>query len=155
MHTTFQDYIDRLAALHQGVLAAIESLSTEALDWIPLASPINEMNSINVLVTHLTGAERYWIGDVALGEISGRIREAEFRVRGKSTMDLAVLINTATEYAQSAVTKLSLEDLTVERTSSRDGRVFTVGWALMHALEHTALHLGHIQVTRQLWDEKT
>jgi hypothetical protein len=29
-----------------------------------------------------------------------------------------------------------------------------VGWALLHALEHTAIHLGHIQITQQLWDQK-
>jgi len=28
-----------------------------------------------------------------------------------------------------------------------------VAWALAHALEHTALHLGHIQIGRELWQE--
>ena len=26
--------------------------------------------------------------------------------------------------------------------------------SLAHALEHTALHLGHIQITRQLWEQR-
>jgi len=26
-----------------------------------------------------------------------------------------------------------------------------VAWAILHALEHTGIHLGHIQVTQQLW----
>ena len=48
---------------------------------------------------------------------------------------------------------LALPDLEATRVSPRDGRTFTVVWCLAHALEHTALHLGHIQVTRQLWDQ--
>ena len=38
------------------------------------------MNSMNVLVVHLIGAERYWIGDVIAGEPSGRDRESEFMI---------------------------------------------------------------------------
>ena len=38
--------------------------------------------------------------------------------------------------------------------STRDDRNFSAGWALAHALEHTAPHLGHAQVTRQLWERK-
>jgi len=29
-----------------------------------------------------------------------------------------------------------------------------VAWALLHALDHTAQHLGHMQITRQLWDQE-
>jgi hypothetical protein len=28
-----------------------------------------------------------------------------------------------------------------------------VAWALFHALEHTALHCGQIQIQRQLWEQ--
>ena len=154
MHIFYQDFIERLIALHQGVLSAIDGLTPEALDWISLAHPSAEMNSINVLVTHLCGAERYWTGDVALEDESGRVRDAEFQVKGMGIDDLKTRINTATEYAKTAIEKLTIEDLAAERKSPRDGWVFTVGWALLHALEHTAIHLGHIQITRQLWDDE-
>jgi uncharacterized damage-inducible protein DinB len=154
MHPFYKDFIERLIALHQGVLNSLEGLPSEALDWTPLAAPSAEINSINVLVVHLCGAERYWVGDVSLGEISDRVRAAEFEISGMSVDDLNAKINAATEYAKSALQKLTLDDLTSERTSPRDGRVFTVSWALLHALEHTALHLGHIQITRQIWDEQ-
>jgi hypothetical protein len=29
-----------------------------------------------------------------------------------------------------------------------------IAWSLLHALEHTALHLGHMQLTRQLWEQQ-
>ena len=112
------------------------------------------MNSINVLVTHLCGAERYWIGEVAIGDPSDRVRDEEFLVSGLKVDDLVERINAATQYARSALEKLSLEDLPIEKSRLRDGRPVSVGWALLHALEHTAIHLGHIQITRQLWDER-
>ena len=65
-------YYDRLQTLHQGISEAIADLPQEALDWEPAPS----MNSVTVLVVHLTGAERYWIGDVAGQDPSGRIRSA-------------------------------------------------------------------------------
>ena len=153
MHPYFLDYLERLAELHQDILNAIDGLPSEALDWTPIQKTTGDMNTINVLVTHLCGAERYWIGEVACGEDSGRVRSEEFQVSGLDSAILAEKIKSATQYAQSALEKLDIEDLAKE-SNSRDGRSSTIGWALLHALEHTAIHLGHIQITRQLWNEK-
>jgi len=153
MNKFYQDYLERLTALHQEILNALEGLSPEALDWTPLKETNGDMNSINVLVVHLCGAERYWIGDVACSDISGRVRAEEFQVHGMDANFLAEKINAATTYAQTAVKTLKVEDLDKDGTSPRDRRKFTIGWALLHALEHTAIHLGHIQITRQLWYE--
>ena len=68
MESFFLDYLDRLEALHSEVEKALEGLPQAGLDW----SPGKGMNSIAVLIVHLTGAERYWVGDVASGDPSGR-----------------------------------------------------------------------------------
>ncbi|HBY07419.1 MAG TPA: hypothetical protein DEH22_06405 [Chloroflexi bacterium] len=153
MHPIFEDYLHRLTDLHAEILSAIESLPPEALDWTPLRETSGDLNSISVLVTHLCGAERYWIGDVACGDPSGRVRADEFEVQGLSTEVLAHKIETATAYACAALENLSLAELEVEKSRLRNGRAVSAGWALLHALEHTAIHLGHIQITRQLWNE--
>jgi len=154
MQPFFQDYLQRLTDLHQVILIAIEGLPPEALDWTPIQKTHAGMNTINVLVIHLCGAERYWIGEVACGDLSGRVRAEEFQVSGLSAAQLTEKIKAASQYAQSALEKLAIDDLDADGTYTRDSRVFTVGWALLHALEHTAVHLGHIQITRQLWNEK-
>lgn len=150
MHIFFQEYMDRLQALHQGIHQALAGLPKEALDWIPLEG----MNSFAVLVFHLTGAERYWIGDVALGQLSGRDREAEFRVSGLDGEALARRLDETLDWVRAALEPLQPADLEREGTSPRDGRRFTASWALLHALEHSGLHLGHIQIGRQLWDAR-
>ena len=108
----YDDLNDRFRELHSDIAKAIENLSVEALDWIP--GP--EMNPINVLVVHLTGAERYWIG-VALYDPPERDREAEFRTEGLSTDELKVHIDSAGDYARQALARLSLPVLEAPRLS--------------------------------------
>jgi hypothetical protein len=58
------------------------------------------------------------------------------------------------DYVHRVLENLTLPDLETSRVSSRNGREVTVAWALAHALKHTALHVGHIQITRQLWEQQ-
>lgn len=153
MHTFFNDYLERLTKLHQGIIEAIKDLPPEALDWVPIATPNAEMNSINVLVTHLAGAERYWIGDMALSNPSGRVRAEEFQVEGLTVENLIEMINQLSQYAQTELAKIDIDILDEMHHSQAFDKTFTVSWSLLHALEHTAIHLGHIQLTRQLWEE--
>jgi hypothetical protein len=106
-----------------------------------------------VLVFHITGAERYLIGDVAAQESSNRDRDAEFRVHDLGMDFLKNRLDQSLAYARTTVERLSLQDLEEPRLSPKDGHTLTVGSALIHALDHAALHLGHIQLTRQLWEQ--
>lgn len=148
MDRFFTDYLDQLGDFHKDCKSAIAGLSQEALDW----KPGPEMNSIAVLIVHIAGAERYWFGDFILGEPSGRDREGEFQISGLDAAQLTQRLDDAFAYIQNILEKMTIEDLPGVRVSPRDGREFTIGWALLHVLRHTALHLGHIDVTRHMWD---
>jgi uncharacterized damage-inducible protein DinB len=150
MNAFYEAYLERLEWLHAEIKQSVQGLPQEALDW----SPGKEMNSMAVLVTHLAGAERYWIGDVAAGEPSGRDREAEFRVRGLPRSALEERLQQANQYARQTLERFSLEDLQALRISPRDGEEINVAWCLLHAIQHTGMHLGHIQLNRQLWEQK-
>lgn len=149
MQTFFKDYLSLLQDCHNGILEALEALPEAALDWIPG----QDMNSISVLVFHLSGAERFWIGDIAAQEPSNRDRDAEFRVRGVGMDILKKRLTDNSEYTRNVLDRMSLQDLEATRVRSSDGREFTVAWALLHALEHATSHLGQIQITRQLWEQ--
>lgn len=150
MPTFFDDLYNRFYELHIEIVKSMDSLPDKAMDWV--AEP--DMNSIGVLIVHLIGAERYWIGDVSLGEPSDRLREEEFSVHGLSVDELKKRLFTADDYSRDAQARFSLTDLEMIRKSSRNEKTFTIGWCLTHALEHTALHLGHIQLTSQLWTKE-
>jgi uncharacterized damage-inducible protein DinB len=145
-----RDYFDILTALHNGLKQAIAGLPTAALDWVP--GP--EMNSISVLVVHTAGAERYWIGHVAGGQDTERDRPAEFRTEGLDEAALVAHLDRSLAESERILGQFTLEDLGALCQSAMHKRECTAMWALLHALEHTATHLGHIQVTRQLREER-
>jgi uncharacterized damage-inducible protein DinB len=149
MQTYFTDYLSLLRSCHNDIHKALDGLPPEALDWVPG----DDMNSISVLVVHLTGAERFWIGDVAAQEPSDRNRDAEFNVKGLGTDALKKRLDDSLDYISVTLEKFSLQDLETLRNSPKIDREFTIGWSLLHALEHSMLHLGQIQMTRQLWEQ--
>jgi uncharacterized damage-inducible protein DinB len=148
---SFQDDLfDRFHEIHTDLMKAVDGLPGAALDWTPGA----ETNSINVLIVHLTASEKYWIGAVALGEPTDRVRDEEFQARGLTAAELNQRLTAADEYVRQALPRFTLADLETVRKSPRNEKAFSVGWCILHALEHSALHLGHIQLTRQLWEQK-
>ena len=149
MQTFFNEYLNLLQKCHNEIIDALDGLPPAALDWT--LGP--DTNSISVLVFHLTGAERFWIGDVAAQDPTGRDRDAEFRVRDVRVDILKKRLEDNMEYARTTLEKFTIQDLKTMRVSVKDGREFTVAWALLHALEHTSVHLGQIQLNRQLWEQ--
>lgn len=150
MLAILEDYLERLQALHVDIQRTIEGLPQVALEWVP--GP--DMNSLCVLVVHAAGAERYWIGDVVGRDPSSRERASEFRVHGLDEAALKERLEDTLAHSRGVLEKLTLQELGAPRVSPRDGSEFTVAWCLAHTLEHTAIHLGHMQITRQLWDQQ-
>ena len=152
MEAFFADFLERLHVLNQEFIASFDGLPAEALDWVPG----EDMNSFCALVVHATGSARFWVGDAALGESSNRDRDAEFRARGLSEAELKARFAALEAYVEGALSRLTLADLAAVRvinSGTPHQREITVGWALLHALEHTGIHLGHAQITRQLWQQ--
>lgn len=151
MIPALEDYFERLQSLHNEIQKVIEDLPQTALDWTP---PGPEMNSLCVLAAHVAGSERYWIGDVAGRDPSNRDRPAEFRAHGLDAATLLARLAQVLEHSRRVLEGLTLSELEVERVSPRDGRKVRVAWALAQALRHTAEHLGHMQITRQWWEQQ-
>jgi uncharacterized damage-inducible protein DinB len=144
------DFLNILEAQHAEIEHNISGLPQAALDWMPGL----DMNSITVLAVHLVGAERYFLGDVIAREPSNRDRAAEFQTCGLDADALKSRLQTANDYARSVLERLGLADLETTRTIPRDGSERTVVWCLAHILAHTATHVGHIQLNRQLWEQR-
>lgn len=140
----FADYLERLEGLQHRLHQAVRDLPAEALDW----SPGPEMNSMAVLLAHITGVLHEGI-DLALDNPPSRVRAQEFQTHGVSSTEMLRRLDAVIDYARAALPRLGLADLAQAR-QDEDGTI-TCGWALLHALEHAYLHLGHIQVTCQMW----
>jgi uncharacterized damage-inducible protein DinB len=147
MQTFYADCLNNLQELHNDVVKALEGLPAEALDWSPKA----DVNSITVLIVHLTGSQRFLFGEVIGGQDVHRDREAEFQVKGHTPDQLTQRLTDSLEYIKVVLEGLTLADLEAKRMFRT--REVTVGWVIGHALKHTATHLGNIQVMHDLWDQ--
>lgn len=110
-----------------------------------------KMNTVAVLLAHITGVLHEGM-DLALDIPPSRVREQEFQTHGLLSAEMLRRLDTVIDYARSALPRLDLEDLAQAR-KDEDGMV-TCGWVLLHALEHAYLHLGHIQLTVQMWRQR-
>lgn len=151
MEKFFSDCLERFAALHGEVKKAIQGLDRHALDWVPT----EEANSINILVTHLAAAELFWAVDAALGRTSERVRSQEFIVRDLDEKDLVAILDSTLEKIDSAFQGMQLDDLKSSRYLEQRDLEISAGWGILHALEHTGQHVGHIQLTAQLWRQQS
>lgn len=149
MERYYEDYLDRLQVYHEAAVAAVQGLPQEALDWVPAA----EMNSIGALAVHLCGAERYLIGEVIGGDPAHRDRPAEFLARGATSDELAQQLRDSLAHTRGVLEPLRLADLESERDWRGANTPKSVAFVLAHALAHAALHVGHLEITRQMWDE--
>ncbi len=144
------DILATLERLSSQVLAELEAVPAAALNWQP---PLHGANSLYVIAQHTVAAGEWLTLHLACGQPYTRDRDAEFRGQG----DLAAL---RTRYeawlaaARPAVSGLTEADLAeVRRYQTTAGPVErSIGGILVHAVSHTANHLGHIELTRQLWE---
>jgi len=151
MEQFFADMLDRIEDMHEYYVQYLDGLTTEQLDWIPGA----EMNSLCVLAIHVTQAERYWVG-LGAGDPIKRDRPAEFQASGHTLDDLQSRFASNRDYYKQAFESLTVNDfgefVSVALNPDEPWNC-TRSWAFLHALDHTAEHLGHVGMTRQLLDK--
>ncbi len=151
MESFSQITLDRFTVLHKTLIEALEGLPQEALDW----SPGPDFNSITRLIVHLTGAERFLFGDLIMGQPTGRDRDLEFQAEGWSAEQLAKRIYLAEETIAQSLGTLALADLEAGRNHPKHNTEVPVGFAVLHALEHSAEHLGEVKLLRRMWEQKS
>jgi uncharacterized damage-inducible protein DinB len=146
------NYLHRIEDLRNQVKALIVDLPDQALDWRPTESSTGHAsNSLAVLAAHVAGAEHYWIAEVVGGRPPSRDRPAEFAIQDTSARELIRLLDQSG--AETRAVFATLKETDLEGTRQVDGRLVPVRWGILHVIDHTALHLGHMQITYQLWME--
>jgi uncharacterized damage-inducible protein DinB len=107
------------------------------------------------LVRHLTNVERSWLRDVFAGE-EGLVfdwteqdGDAEWRIPPGTTLaDLLGDYVAESHRCDAVVMGASLDAVSAERDMS-------LRWILLHLVEETARHLGHIDLLRERADGST
>ena len=141
------DALDIIKTCHDGLRSAVKNADPQALNWLP--GP--EMNSISILVIHVLGSERFWLGQ-AVGTNLERDRDAEFQSNTDDPTPVLRRIDEADAEAASILTGFSAED--ANRQLPFQDRKVSGMWAVMHVIEHLREHLGHTELTLQLWAQQ-
>ena len=119
--------------------------------WRP-ALGLEDINTFYALMTHILGSNEYWILHAAGGQPIERNRPAEFRATGTRTA-LIERADKLVEETRAFLATLSEADL--ERVFERGGHDplrWTAADCITHAVEHTGVHVGHLQIQRQIWN---
>lgn len=142
-----EGYIELVRELRAGFLTAAMSFPREALNWRP---PMPETNSLYALATHVLGAEAWWIHQMVGGEDIGRHRDAEFVAAGDDLGWLPERLRQVAERSEAVLRGLTEADL--RSTRQWHDETVTVQWCILHVIDHTSRHLGHLELMQQLWN---
>jgi len=154
MTAEVDNYIDFLKQIEKQALEVLDDLPPEALNWRPLpdapGTDTHVTNSLAVMAAHLAGSMRHWVGEVAGGRPAHRDREAEFRAQADQAGELTARVSETAEFAREVLAKLPPQHL--DEVVERNGQTLSRRYAVVQALTHATLHIGHMQITRQLWE---
>ena len=127
-----EDYLPKITR-------CLDALDEESVWWRPNESS----NSIGNLILHLDGSTRMWILGVAGSQRVVRDRDAEFSERTPLTK-AALLARLRATLAEVDEVLGSLSEPTLLERRPASQREVTVLWAVLHAVEHFAMHTGQI-----------
>lgn len=136
--TLLLDYLMRQREL---VLWKLDGLDDDAARSVSTSSGL----TIHVLVAHLTGVERGWFNEHVAGEPEVRVRDSEF---APSDTPLATLLGRYREQIAASDAVLAVRDL--DDVSAR--RDHSVRWVVLHLIEETSRHVGHLDLLAELAD---
>jgi uncharacterized damage-inducible protein DinB len=153
MEAEVQGYLTEFGIVRGQIRDAIKELNDEGANWHPLS---DGTNSVFAVLSHIISVDNFWVRQVIGGETVHRgDREADFRASG-SLAELVARWEKAWTEIEPALAKLTRPQLLEERSLPfrPERRPVTVQWVILHLISHYANHLGHIQLTRQLWDHQ-
>ena len=137
-----------------------EGLSDE--DAHRVVVPTSPLMTVAGILSHLRWAEELWFRECLLGEPgSGRgfgpdaqgVDDAEFRVHG---LPLAQLLDEYDAQCVRSDAAIAAHDLDAPgSTALHSVGEASLRWMLLHMLEETARHAGHLDLVREMLDGET
>ncbi len=137
------------------LLATLDGIPDDQFnDWKQAAAREggHAMNTFAALAIHAVSAGEFMTLHAVGGQPSQRDREAEFEATG-SPAEIVTRYERWLDGVHELMAGFTDADLDRPSFSERyTERNWRAAETLLHALDHTALHAGHLQVQRQLWE---
>ena len=140
----------------EDVHRAIEGLPPDGVNWRPAG---DDTNPLAVLAVHAMASTRSWLAVAFGAPLPERDRPSEFRTVSEGATELLGHVDAVAEDCRSlfdgaGTFEPGTRRTSHMRTSSGQAEVVSGAWALLHALHHLGEHVGHAQLTRQLWERR-
>ncbi|MDQ3695192.1 MAG: DinB family protein [Chloroflexota bacterium] len=126
----------------------VRGMGKEALNWRP--GP--DTNPAAVLIVHIAGSERELLHTIR-GLTVERDRDAEFRATAETDAELLAKLDAMDALFEEMAPHITADDLASPRTRW-NGTTNTGLYWLLHDVSHLREHLGHIQLTKQLYERQ-
>ncbi|MGW0336910.1 DinB family protein [Streptomyces sp. NPDC003011] len=130
----------------------------EGLDDEQLRRPVTPSGTTLLgLVKHLASVEYGWFVQTFGGEVEplwfDPYTEEDMRTEDDTTERIVAFYGRARAAADRMIAERSLDDL--GRPAWRQGEAVSLRWVLVHMIEETARHAGHMDIVRELIDGAT
>ncbi len=139
----------------------LADLPGEALLWKPFESSPwkGPANSLGLILAHALSSAVYllkraeWtLGRIEWKQVDGDEGRDEFGPANHDPAYMAARAQRIQAYVHQLLASLTSADLDASKPHTRRPElVFSVRYDVIHAFEHMSQHIGHAQITRQLW----
>jgi hypothetical protein len=146
--------------LYRDVDALLADLPASALVWRPFArSPWQgESNSLGKIVAHAVSSTVYLLrrAEYSMGRrewdtVDGDEGREEFGPANHDIDYLRARVQRTQEFVHTFLDGVTSEELSASRAHPKRPITFVARQEVLHALDHLSQHIGHGQITRQLW----
>lgn len=147
-------------ALFADVEKLLDGLPDTALVWKPFETSPWEGPSAELgrIIAHAASSTYYLLrrAEYSMGRrewttVDGDEGREEFGPANHEVAYLRARVARTQAYVHEFLDSLTPADLETHRTNPKGTRTFTARHDIVHAFEHFSQHVGHAQLTRQLW----
>lgn len=154
MNAELAAYDESIRMRLEAAVACLDGLTEAQINWRPT---LDEGNSLYALAAHTLGNARAWVIGIACGEDMRRDRPAEFAASGANANRLRDDLASLTARIAEALGAMAPEQLDRRFVPPQElwgggnpAHEITPRYALPRVIEHASLHLGHLELTRDL-----
>jgi len=140
--------VERSKWVHQVLRDEVRELTPEQLDFTPAPGT----NSIAALIAHTVGSETELWSTVASAGFT-RNRAGEFTTKGKTAAELIRLLDAADYMLDELAPRIDLNALAAV-WQRPNGEAQTGAYWLINSFSHIREHMGHLQLTKQLFPDR-
>lgn len=148
MDLIVETLLERAKWIHQMLRDEVRGLTPEQLDFVPAPGA----NSIAVLVSHICGSQvEFW--SMVAGAGFERDRPGEFAAKGVEAEALLAQIDRVDRLVEELAPRIDREAL-AKVWQRPNGQANTGAYWLINQISHAREHLGHLQLTKQLFPDR-